>query len=149
MNTRAFLIAALLASPVWSQEPAAKPPAPVAAHFDVHSDAVRKIVRDTAASQYSTVRVSHEAPVATGPAEENLDPVPVRESPDQTPAPAPATEAQSSRVLSSLFDFLIAEALGNDQDDGVVTTSNEMLRCRIQKEQKTSPPGIDRCPSAD
>jgi hypothetical protein len=51
--------------------------------------------------------------------------------------------------LSSIFDFLIAEALGDDQDDDVVTTSNEMLRCRIQKEQKTSPPGADRCPTAD
>lgn len=148
MNTRAYLIAALLASPAWSQEPAANPPAPVAAHFDVHSEAVRKIVRDTAASQYSTVRVSNEAPIAAAPLEANLDPVPVRESPDQAPTPAPAPESQSSRLLSSMFGFLIAEALGNDEDDDI-TTSNEMLRCRIQKEQKTSPPGIDNCPSVD
>jgi hypothetical protein len=141
MNSRAFLVVALLASPAWSQEP-----------FDLQSDAVKKIVHDAAASQYGNVQVAHEAPAETRRREveyvppEDLEEVPVREAATQ-PAPA-AAAPQPDGFLSSMFEFLIAEALGNDEDDAI-TTSNEMLRCRIQKEQKTSPPGEDRCPTAD
>ena len=153
MKSHVFLIAGLLASPAWSQEPAGDAPAPAARSFDVHGDAVKKIVHDTAASQYSNAQVSPEAPVDAGrrevvyvPPEDSLDPVPVRESPEQKPAAAPAPESNS--FLSSLFEFVIDQALDSEEDDGV-TSSNEMLRCRIQKEQKTSPPGIDNCPTAD
>lgn len=152
MKSRAFLMVALLASPAWSQDPAPEVAAPVAKPLDLRSDAVKKIVHDTAASQYGDAQVSHVAPVDGERREveyvppEDLEEVPVREVAEQPPAPPPAPE--SDGFLSSMISFLIAEALGNDQDDEI-TTSNEMLRCRIQKEQKTSPPGEDRCPTAD
>jgi len=149
MKSRVFLIAAVLASPAWSQEAAA----PAVKPLDLRSDAVKKIVHDVAASQYGNARLAAEAPVEAERREveyvppEDLEEVPVRETAKQPDAPAPARPPDG--FLSSIFDFLIAEALGDDQDDDVVTTSNEMLRCRIQKEQKTSPPGADRCPTAD
>jgi hypothetical protein len=152
MNSRAFLMVALLASPAWSQEPPPETPAPAVKPLDLRSDAVKKIVHDTAASQYGNAQVAREAPADAERREveyvppEDLDEVPVREAAKQPPAPTPAP--QPDGFLSSMFGLLIAEALGNDQDDAV-TTSNEMLRCRIQKEQKSSPPGPDRCPLAD
>ena len=154
MKSHVFLIAALLASPAWSQDPAGDAPPQVARSFDVHGDAVKKIVHDTAASQYSNAQVSPDAPVDAGrrevvyvPPEDSLDPVPVRESPQQKPAAA-APAPESSSFLSSLFEFVIDQALDHDEDDGI-SSRNEMLRCRIQKEQKTSPPGIDNCPTVD
>ena len=155
MKSRAFLIVALLASPAWSQEPATEAAAPAIKPLDLRSDAVKKIVHDTAASQYGDAQSAPETPAVAERREveyvppENLEEVPVREAAEQPPAPVPAPASQPEGFLSSMVSFLIAEALGNDQDDDLVTTSNEMLRCRIQKEQKTSPPGEDRCPTAD
>jgi hypothetical protein len=144
MNSRAILIAALLASPAWSQE-----------HLDLHSDAIKAIVRNNAASQYSDARVTEQAsskgdPVefVYVPPEDSLDEVPVREAPKQPSAPEVVSASKGNTFLSSVFEILIDEALDRDEDDGI-TSSNEILRCRIQKEQKTSPPGIDNCPSVD
>ena len=114
---------------------------------------MKKIVQDVAASQYGDAQLSREAPAVGERREleyvppEDFEEVPVREVAKQPATPAPAP--QPDGFLSSMLDFLIAEALGNDEDDSVVTTRNEMLRCQIQKEQKTSPPGVDRCPTAD
>ena len=154
MNSRTILMIALLATPAWSQEPAAPAPVLAATRLDLQSDAVRKIVRDTAATQYSDARASNEGAVRTEPAAyvfvppDDLSEVPVREAPKQQSAPEPAPASKGNTFLSSVFEILIDEALDREEDDGV-TSSNEMLRCRIQKEQKTSPPGIDNCPSVD
>lgn len=141
MNSRAVLLLALLASPAWSQESAAEAAAPAVKPLDLRSDAVKKIVQNAAASQYG---VSNQELEYVPP--EDLEEVPVREVANPPAPPAPAPEPDG--FLPSMFDILIAEALGSDEDDEV-TTRNEMLRCRIQKEQKTSPPGVDRCPVAE
>ena len=45
-----------------------------------------------------------------------------------------------------MFDILVDEMLGIEGDEEV-TASSEMLRCRVQKDLKTSPPGTDLCPT--
>jgi hypothetical protein len=147
MKPRAFLIVALLASPAWSQQPA----------FDPRSDAVKKVVHDAAASQDADARPTPETP-ADGerreaeyvPPDEPLEELPVlgREPASQAPAPAPAPAKKSDGILSTMFEFLLEEALHVDEYDDV-SNSNDMLRCRVQKEQKSSPPGIDNCPTAE
>ena len=150
MKSRAFLLVALLASPAWSQQPAAEAATAVATPFDLRSDAVKKVVHDTAASQYSNAQVTHKAPVEGErreveyvPPEEPLEELPLPAGAPLPSAPAP----QPNGFVSSLFEFLLEEAIGVDEYDDV-SSSNDMLRCRIQKEQKSSPPGPDQCPTA-
>ena len=146
MNTRAYLLAALLVSPVWSQEPAAESPKPSAPSFDLRSEAIKKIVRDNASTQFAYVQVVEKAPVKSQTAAFKYVPpekpeAPVHEPPRQLPAESP----QSGGFVSAMFDILVDELLGIEDDD--VTASNLILRCRMQKEIKSSPPGPDRCPS--
>lgn len=151
MNSRAYLLVALLVSPAWSAEPTVEAPEPTVRSFDLRTDAVKKIVRDTAATQFSSLRVSDKPSVEAEPDEfvyvpPEEPPAPMPEPSRKLPAPAP----RSDSFLSAIFETLIEEALGiegNDPSD--VTFANDVLRCRIQKEQKTSPPGVDNCPSAD
>jgi hypothetical protein len=149
MNPRAWLLATLLASPVWSQEPAAETPKPSGPSFDLRSDAIKKIVNETASTQFADVREA-EKPSAKS---ENADfkyvppekPVaPPREPPRKLPTPPPREDGFLSQVVDILFD----EMLGTDDVDEV-TVSNLLLRCRVQKDLKTSPPGTDGCPSMD
>jgi hypothetical protein len=46
-----------------------------------------------------------------------------------------------------VLDTIVDEVL--DIEDDAVTSANEMLQCRVEKELKISPPGIDNCPSVD
>ena len=149
MKSRALVMVALLASPAWSQEPAPENTQPVVQHFDLRSESVQQIVRNTAASQYSNYQVADKAPASAEPAKFVYVP------PEKPPAPPsehkvnlPERSPKSNGLLSSVVDILIDEALDNEQDDGV-TSRNEILRCKVQKEQKTSPPGIDNCPTVD
>src|SRR5436190_24296863 len=65
MNSRALLlVGAVLALPSWSQEPAASTPAPAHLVVDLSNESIKKIVRDTAATQSATVQISEEKPVA-------------------------------------------------------------------------------------
>ncbi|HEU4779636.1 MAG TPA: hypothetical protein VFS58_07105 [Steroidobacteraceae bacterium] len=115
--------------------------------FDLNSASIRKIVRDTAANQYATVQLSEKSAVDPQPVAtikfvpEEKPPAPRRQTARPTPKPAPSSDGP----FSSLFEVLVDELLGVEVDE--VTASNEMLRCRVQKEQKTSPPGPDNCPS--
>jgi hypothetical protein len=138
MNPRAYLLAVLLVSPALAREPAG---------FDLKSDAMKKIVQDTAATQSSyVVQAPGNAPEAK-PAFKYLPPE-KPEKPISTPPPRlPAESPRSNSFVSSAFEILVDELLDIEDDDGV-TSSNEMLRCRVQKDLKTSPPGPDNCPTA-
>jgi hypothetical protein len=142
MNPRAFLFAALLVPPVMAQEPA---PAPA---FDLRSDAIRQIIRETAATQFADVREAEPAASDTRTTEFVYEPpeprAPVQEAKINLPEPTPGPDGFLSQVLSIVID----EALGIDDGDRI-TASNEMLQCRVQKETRNSPPGVDNCPSAD
>jgi hypothetical protein len=147
MNSRAYLLAVLLVSPAWAAEPAAEIPVTPAPSFDLRSDVVKTILRKTAATQFSNVLVPDKVPVKAERAEvvfvpAEKPPEPVIETP-RLPDAAP----RSHGFIPAVVDILIDEALGaGDKDE--VTASNEILRCRVQKEQKTSPPGVDNCPIA-
>ncbi|MEO8064535.1 MAG: hypothetical protein ABI821_17495 [Pseudomonadota bacterium] len=146
MNPRTYLMAAFLISPVWAQEPAVEAPVTAAPSYDLRGDAVQKIVRDTAATQFADVQVSDKPPVEAKPAEFVYVPA------EKVPAPPsepfrrlPEAPPRSTGFWSAVVDTLVEEALGiEDYDD--VTASNDMLRCRVQKETKTGAPGVDNCP---
>ena len=149
MNLRAFLVVgALFVLPAWSQEPASQLAVLTPQSFDRNSESIKKIVRDTAATQTSAVQPPEEKPAKRDPATvvyvppEKL-PAPVHEPPRQLPE----AKSRSDKFLSAVFETILDEVLDAEDDD--VTSRNEMLRCRVQKEQKTSPPGIDNCPNAD
>jgi hypothetical protein len=69
----------------------------------------------------------------------------VQESKVTLPEPAP----RSDGLLSEVVSIVLEETLGIEDDDGI-TFSNDMLRCRVQKETRSGPaPGVDNCPTAD
>jgi hypothetical protein len=144
MNPRAWLLAALFASPAWSQEPGPDATALSARSFDLRGDAVRKIVNDTASAQVVAVQV-----VETKSAVADSDEV-VYVPPEKQKKPVPqkislpmATPDTSDGPISSLVDVLLDEVLGIDADG--VDTENLMLNCRVQKEFKTSRPDPGIC----
>jgi hypothetical protein len=118
-----FMLAALLLSPAWSEEPAATTtaaPAPATSaaavtprSFDPGSDSIRKIVRNTAATQDATVEPVERAvepkpwsvadikfvkPEKTTPAE--------RPAPLQKPASSPANTFVSALVGIALDEVV-------------------------------------------
>lgn len=149
MNPRAWLLAALLASPAWAQEPAptgSQTSPQTALALDLRSDAVRKIIRDTAATQYANFHETVPEPAPSEPDEFAY--VPPEKSPEdaaprQDPAEPPAPEGFVSKTIS----FVIDELIGVEGSE--VEVANDLLRCRVQKETKTSPPGVDSCASVD
>jgi hypothetical protein len=139
MYLRACLLALLLASPAWSQEPG----------FDLRSDAIRKIVSETAASLYVHVRLADKAPVAAEPDVLEYEPpakppVPVRRAPARPSRPLP----EDNGFLSAVFEILFEELLGTGDGIDDITFSNLMLKCRVQNEFPP-PPGPDLCPEED
>ena len=99
MNSRVLLLlGALFAVPAWSQEPV----------FDLHSDSIKKIVRDTATTQSALVRISNEKPAKSDPiASIDLAP-PVAKPPVKYPTRLP-DPAPSTGWFSTLIDTLIDE----------------------------------------
>jgi hypothetical protein len=72
VNLRIYLLllAVLLAPPALTQETA--PPLAASStspHFDLRSDAIRKIIRDTASTQYANVQEPRPAVAESEPAE--------------------------------------------------------------------------------
>ena len=155
MSPRVCLLAALLASPAWAQEPAAPQ------RFDLHSDAVRKIVNDTATTQVPSFQIVEQAPdkadaAKTEPAEfeyvpPEKPPAPVSKPKPRLPDPPPKPEGFAEQAVEILFDELFDHAIGIDDDDGYsdVDFANDMLRCRVQKETRTGAPNVDNCPAAE
>jgi hypothetical protein len=139
MNSRIYLLATLLVSPAWAQE---------SAGFDLKSDAIKKIVRDAAATQFSYVQIAEKAVAKSEAAAFKYvppeKPAPIREPPRQLPAKSPPPDG----FIASAFGILVDELIGTDDYDDV-TASNDILRCRVHKDLKISPPGVDRCPAAD
>src|SRR3954469_23634736 len=112
MSPRAFLLAALLVSPAWSQERAAQAPAPAAPSFNLRSDAIKKIVADRAASQLTEEQVADQASKAAKPTQivfVTPEKRPVHERPTpRLPDPSP----KSNGFLSSMVEILAGEVLG-------------------------------------
>jgi hypothetical protein len=108
MNPRAvLLIGAMLVSPAWSQEPS----------FDLKSDAIKRIVQTTAATQYAPIQPPEEKPVEPEPASTIKFVPPVKEEPPVKRTAKPAAPApQSHTFLSALVETLVDDALGTDED---------------------------------
>jgi hypothetical protein len=139
MNPRIYLLAALLVSPAWAQEPAS---------FDLKSESIKKIVHEAASTQFADIQVADKAPVKTEPAAFKYVPPEKPATPLREPArKLPAKSSRPDGFVSAMFGILVDELVGAE-DDGV-TASNLILQCRVQKDIKSSPPGPDRCPSAN
>jgi hypothetical protein len=117
MNPRLLLLVAWLVSPAWSEEPAAESPAITPGSFDLSSDSVRKIVRDSAAAQSALIQVSEEKPVEPESTSTIKYVPPTKEdAPVKRATPRPAPEPQSHGILSALAEMLVAEALGVEDE---------------------------------
>jgi hypothetical protein len=113
MNPRLLLLVAWLASPAWSEEPAAELPAVTSGSFDLSNDSIRKIVRDSAVTQSALVQVSDEKPVEPESTSTIKYVPPIKEdAPVKRATPRPAYEPQSQGILSALAEMLVGEALG-------------------------------------
>jgi hypothetical protein len=139
MNSRALiLLGALLASPVWAQQPS----------FDLSSDNIKKIVRDTAATQSRPIELSEEKPVEREPVEtvRYVPPEKPTPPPVERAAPRPVAASQSSDFLSTVIDILVDEVLGIDDDIESEVQSDRRLRCPAADPHKTTEPGSSTCP---
>jgi hypothetical protein len=147
MNPRALLLFSLLAAPAWAQEPA--PVAP-SHSFDLRDDAVRKIVRATAATQFGVVHVApDETPAKAEPAPIKSEPAPVAYVPPVKTAPAlqyptrlPDPEPPSTGFLSSLIDTLL-----EDDDMTYAELHDEWLSCQSRNNVKTTAERAADCPA--
>lgn len=145
MNPRALLLFALLAAPAWAQEPA--PVAP-SRSFDLRDDAVRKIVRATAATQFGIVHVApDEAPAKAEPAPIKSEPAPVAYVPPVKTAPAlqyptrlPDPEPRDD-FLSVLLDSFL-----EDDDMTYAELHDEWLACQSRNNLKTTRERAADCP---
>lgn len=108
MYPRALLTGLVLASPAWSQEP-------VQPHFDLHSESVRNIVRDTAATQYAQVRIAEENDAQESEPFDStsLEEIPLLgELPPKGPA-SPRAYVDPNGLFASVVDILVDSALSS------------------------------------
>jgi hypothetical protein len=146
MNPRTLLLVALLAAPAWSQEPAPVAPVAPARAFDLGNDAVKKIVRATAATQFAVVYVSQdEAPAAPRKSEPApvayIPPVKTAAAP-QYPTRLPDPAPRSDGFLSALIDTLL-----EDDDMTYAELYDEWLSCQSRNNLKTTAERAADCPA--
>ena len=133
MNSRALLLfGVMLVSPAWSQEAATVATASNRS-FDLSNEAVRKIVRDTVATQAVAVQPPEEPPVARKPGGTIVFvPAPKAEPvkyPTRLPDPAPQTDG----FLSALIETLLGV-----EDDMSHLRPNDWLECRASDNLKAT-----------
>jgi hypothetical protein len=143
MKSRAlFLMAALLASSAWAQEPS----------FDLKSDAIRRIVHDTAASQSALVQLAKAPPV-----EHKLVLVTEAQHPFEAPikiAPPRRIEKPKPRgPVSDLVDTLVDAVVGTAVDDWLGADEGfppggyaKWIACQSVIDSGPSLPPIAACP---
>jgi hypothetical protein len=112
--------------------------------LDLKNDSIRKIVRDTAATQSATVQLPHEKPVARKPLA-NIEFVPeVKAPPLKYPTHLPDPAPRSSGILSALIDTL----LDVDDDPSLGGKYPLWLSCQAHDDLKSALQQ-DACPSAN
>ena len=118
MSSRPFLLLfAMFFSPAWSQEPAAEPPVAAPHSFDLNSDSIKKIVRDTAADQSVPIQISEETPAKREPDATFKYVPPIVAETVKEPAPRrPTAPPKSDGPVSTLIETLVDMALGVDDD---------------------------------
>lgn len=132
-----MLFGALLVSPAWAQEPA-DPQTPTRLSFDLRSDSLKKIVRDTAATQSATSQPASEAPVRPSPRAAVVYVPPEKKAkPAEHKVLLPSPVPESGGFLSALVDVLPDREL----DNRVICPSDEDL--------KTIAQGYEHCPGVN
>jgi hypothetical protein len=121
MTFRALLLSgALLVSPAWSQETAG---------FDLRSEAIRDIVRATAATQFRAVEIQAEKAAAPKSAA-TVRFVPP-EKPERTERAAPAPPApESNGFLSAMFETVIGTVIEHELDSWLGKPVQLWSRCQ-------------------
>jgi hypothetical protein len=137
MKSRAWmLLAAALVAPAWSQEPAAMSPGVTLHSIDLSSAIIKQIIRDTAATQYSTARLVEQPRARQKPAAResisiaSTDP-PAHRTPPQRPA---AAALPRDGILSGLIDALIDD----DEDHPELAPNPAFESCLWNYRDQTS-----------
>jgi hypothetical protein len=143
MKSRAWiLLAAALVAPVWSQEPAATSPGVALRSIDLNSAAIKQIIRDTAATQYSTARLVEQPRARQKPAtRESISLASTNPPAHRTPLPRPAAPGPRDGILSGLIDTLI-----NDDEDHPESAPNPAFEsCLWNYRDQTSTQRTQTC----
>jgi hypothetical protein len=110
---------------------------------DLHNDSIKKIVRDTAATQFAPIQLSNEKPVARKSIEriEFVVPVavPAPKYPTRLPDPAPRSTGFLSTQIDTLLDV--------DDDPSLEGKYPIWLSCQARDDLKSATQQ-DACPSA-
>ena len=143
MNTRAMLVVgAVLALPAWSQEPV----------LDLSAETIRKIARETAATQYAEPQLTEARRIETKP--ETPPEKVVRYVPPEKPSAKQVAKlnlpamppALQGGFVSALIDTLVSEALGTDSyNDPVETNTVSWLTCQSAIDLKRETFGQKSC----
>ena len=141
MASRSILLFVMFISAAWAQEPAANEQAATPRSFDLGSDSIRKIVRDTAAEQSVPIQISEGTP-ANRERETTIKFVPPEVSqPAKEPAPRrPTAPPESDGPLSTLIETLVDTALGVEDDSAVYYAT-----CPATDALNTPAPNYENC----
>jgi hypothetical protein len=133
MNSRAiFLFGVMLVSPAWSQEAATVATAS-SRSFDLSNESVKKIVRDTVATQAVAVQPPVETPVARKPPGTVVFVPAVKAEPVKYPTRLPDPAPQTDGFLSALIETLLGI-----EDDTAQLRPNDWLDCRASDNLKAT-----------
>jgi hypothetical protein len=118
MITRSMLLLGVMfASSAWAQEPAADGAAPASRSFDLSSDSIKKIVRETAAAQSVAIQSPEEKPVKRVPdTTVRYVPPDVAQSAKEPVPHRPTAPPESDGPISTLIDTIVDTALGVEDD---------------------------------
>jgi hypothetical protein len=152
MNTRALLVVgAFLALPGWSQEPAADTSPAAPPTFDLRSDSVKKVLRDTAATQYASVQVLETKPT---------EPKPVKTVQFVPPEKQPARRATkinlptwqkvedstfASWLVDQVFESIVEGVFDIEHDDSLELSRVGWVECQASIDLKRETLGNGSC----
>lgn len=138
MNIRASLVGTLLVAPAWAEDPPS---------FDLHSAAIRKIVNETAATQFGQPPLPEE-PAKKPETQKTVKFVPPQKlehekAPVLRPAPA---KLPRNDVVVTLVD-IVADTLSDIADVDLSREQfDDWLRCPARAEDMPGSRLLDYCP---
>jgi hypothetical protein len=135
MSRAWILLAATLVAPAWAQEPAPATPGVTLRSIDLNSAAIKQIIRDTAATQYSTARLVEPRARQEPAAQESIPIASTTPPADRTPPPRRADPAlPPDGILTELIDLLIDD----DEDHPELAPNPAFQSCLWNYRDQTS-----------
>jgi hypothetical protein len=136
MNPRAWLMAVMmLVSPAWSQGLASDSPVVTPRSFDLRSESLKTIVRNTAATQFAAIQLPRQQPVQRESTAFKYVP-PADAEPVQRPTPRlPEWTPEDRGFFSALVGTLIDSALGVESYDSQAEY-HAWLSCKLRDDSK-------------